>query len=381
MRVMFYVQHLLGIGHIKRAAQLSLGMQQAGLEVWVVQGGEAVAGIDFGQANVISLPAIRAADAQFSGLVDEQGKALDDDFKANRRALLLQALEQIQPDALLIESYPFGRGQLRFELDPLLQQAHSMSPRPLILSSARDILQRRPVEKEQKALKLLERYFDGVLVHGQQDFVPLTESFSLCDQLSIPLHYTGYVTDTSVTPAAEGQHEVIVSAGGGAVGLGIMQAALLARPLTVLREHRWRVLIGPNLPADQIATLQLLAADGVILEPIRSDFRGLLANAALSISQGGYNTLMDILLTGVPSVIVPFEGKGETEQITRTAKLEALGICAMVREQQLQPEHLARVIDQTVADLHRRSPELSLQLAGARRSGDIIRTLLEQRHG
>ncbi|MDH2432377.1 glycosyltransferase [Pokkaliibacter sp. MBI-7] len=381
MRVMFYVQHLLGIGHIKRAAQLSLGMQQAGLEVWVVQGGEAVAGINFGQANVISLPAIRAADAQFSGLVDDQGKALDDDFKANRRSLLLQALEQIQPDALLIESYPFGRGQLRFELDPLLQQAHSMSPRPLILSSARDILQRRPLEKEQKALKLLEHYFDGVLVHGQQDFVPLTESFSLCDQLSIPLHYTGYVTDTSVSPAAEGQNEVIVSAGGGAVGFGIMQAALLARPLTVLREHRWRVLIGPNLPADQITALQQLAADGIVLEPIRSDFRGLLANAALSISQGGYNTLMDILLTGVPSVIVPFEGKGETEQITRTAKLEALGICAMVREQELQPEYLASVIDQTVADLHQRSPALSLQLAGARRSGDIIRSLLEQRHG
>ena len=38
-RVLFYVQHLLGIGHLKRAATRARACAAAGLEVTVVSGG------------------------------------------------------------------------------------------------------------------------------------------------------------------------------------------------------------------------------------------------------------------------------------------------------------------------------------------------------
>ena len=41
-RVMFYVQHLLGIGHLKRASLIARGMAAAGLDVSVVLGGREV---------------------------------------------------------------------------------------------------------------------------------------------------------------------------------------------------------------------------------------------------------------------------------------------------------------------------------------------------
>ena len=39
MKVFFYVQHLLGIGHLKRAATLAQALRGAGFQVVLVSGG------------------------------------------------------------------------------------------------------------------------------------------------------------------------------------------------------------------------------------------------------------------------------------------------------------------------------------------------------
>ena len=41
--------------------------------------------------------------------------------------------------------------------------------------------------------------------------------------------------------------EVVVSAGGGAVGAGLLEAAIRAKPLSALRDRTWRVLAGDNV--------------------------------------------------------------------------------------------------------------------------------------
>jgi predicted glycosyltransferase len=42
LKVLVYVQHLLGVGHVKRAAAITRAMVAAGLDVHVVLGGEPV---------------------------------------------------------------------------------------------------------------------------------------------------------------------------------------------------------------------------------------------------------------------------------------------------------------------------------------------------
>jgi Predicted glycosyl transferase len=46
------------------------------------------------------------------------------------------------PQVLITEQFPFGRTQLRFELVPLIEAARAMRPRPLIVSSVRDVVRR-----------------------------------------------------------------------------------------------------------------------------------------------------------------------------------------------------------------------------------------------
>ena len=63
-RVMFYVQHLLGIGHLKRASLITRAMAAAGLDVSVVLGGREVPGVDFAGCARILLPPVHEGDVQ-----------------------------------------------------------------------------------------------------------------------------------------------------------------------------------------------------------------------------------------------------------------------------------------------------------------------------
>ena len=61
-RIFFWVQHLLGIGHLKRTATLARAFRRAGMDVTIVSGGHEVSGLDIADSKLIQLPAVRAAD-------------------------------------------------------------------------------------------------------------------------------------------------------------------------------------------------------------------------------------------------------------------------------------------------------------------------------
>jgi predicted glycosyltransferase len=53
--------------------------------------------------------------------------------------------------------------------------------------------------------------------------------------------------------------------------------------------------------------------------------------AAISVSQCGYNTALDIVRAGVPAVVVPFDDNGDSEQTVRADRLAALNAVRVVR--------------------------------------------------
>nr|WP_294867982.1 glycosyltransferase [uncultured Pseudogulbenkiania sp.] len=376
MKLLFYVQSLLGIGHLQRAARLARACQAHGLEVHMLMGGEDSALVDFGAARRIALPPLTSADARFTTLLDRHGRPLDAALEAERRDRVLAALEQVRPALLLIESYPFGRRRLRFELDPLIEAARAMTPRPLVVCSLRDVLQGRSPERQTESAALFRRDFDHLLVHGDAEFLPLAASFPVALLPPERVHHTGYVgaaLTPSDDPGAAG--EVLVSAGGGAVGAELLATALAARPLTRLAARRWRLLCGPRLEAARRRALERDAPDGVIVEELRADFAPRLAVAALSISQAGYNTVLDLLAAGCPAVLVPFQGEDQTEQRLRAEALAARGRVALLEENALTPLALAAAIEQALTLPPTRLP---LRLDGAEQSARLLRRWAEE---
>jgi predicted glycosyltransferase len=379
--VLFYVQHLLGVGHLKRAEILAGAMQEAGLEVTVALGGRPLAEAPFRGVSIVQLPPATIANEDFSTLLDIEGRPVDEKWKAQRAAALMDLHSRTDPDVLILELFPFGRRQFRFELLPLLDHVRRSQQRARVACSVRDILVAAKKHGQDSATaELVRRYFDAVLVHGDPALIPLEATFTEVGRIADLIRYTGYVAAPLTHAEPEGgSGEVLVSAGGGAVGSALLFAALTARPFTPVANRTWRLLAGPNCPDDVFARIAAMADCRTIVERFRDDFPARLRVAALSISQAGYNTTLDVLSAGVPAVVVPYEAKGETEQRLRAGILAERGLLSAVPAAELMPERLAGAITDALAR-PRLTPKI-IDFSGAATTAELVGELAERRRG
>jgi predicted glycosyltransferase len=375
-RVLFYVQHLLGIGHIARASRVANAMQRDGFDVTLVTGGLPVPGFPADGLKHVALPPIAVGDSGFSGLVDINGKAVDDSFKQLRTTLLLNTFEEVKPDIVIIEAFPFGRRQVRFELLPLLQAIEQSRPRPLLMTSLRDILQERNKPgRDEETIELVKKHFDTILVHGDPNFVKLEDTFPLAHEISARVVYTGLVAPEPPPEPTE-QYDVVVSAGGGAVGAELIRSALEASNI-VDDVSSWCLITGPNMPQADFDAISAQASDKVSVFRFRKDFPSLLSAAKLSVSQAGYNTVCDILRAKCRSLLIPFAVGGETEQGARAERLAKLQLAHVLQEDQISGPAMADAIRQA---LTLPSPDSqNLDLNGAQGTAAILHKLYQSR--
>jgi predicted glycosyltransferase len=341
---LLWVQHLLGIGHYARATALAASLAARGWTVHLASGGMPTGLVPAG-VTLHQLPPVRAADRDFSALVDADGRAVDDSWRRARRDALAALARRTAPDVLLIEHWPFGRRQFDFELEPLLDATRAPA-----FVSLRDVLVSRRAKREAEAVDRVRRRFARVLVHGDPALIPLEASFAAAGAIADRVAYTGYVDPgpnaAREGPGAPGFGEIVVSAGGGAVGARLLEAALGAARL--LPDRRWRLLAGSRDDGALAALARRGGADTVV-ERNRADFRRLVANCAASVSQAGYNTAVDLLATGAPAVLIPFATEKETEQTLRAERLAARGLATHLPEAAATPERLAAAVSERIA--------------------------------
>ncbi|GAB5374717.1 MAG: glycosyltransferase [Acuticoccus sp.] len=345
MRVLIWVQHLLGTGHTVRAAAIAQALKARGARVTLALGARPPAAADLAGLDILPLHPVGATDGSFRVIIDEAGASYES-VAGTRRDTLLHHLATTGADAFLTETFPFGRRRFVGELLPVLAAARAGGARTF--ASIRDVLVRKPAAKAAAMADLARAHYDGVLVHADPRFVELGDSFPPAAQIGDLLHYTGFVdARPPVAPAGAARQGVVVSAGGSNVGAGLVEAAIAAAALGD-KGHGWRILVPPAL-ADRLAAWQAAAGPNVTLEPNRPDFRQLLAGAALSVSQAGYNTVLDVLDAGPRMVFVPFAAHEETEQDDRAAALARRGLATVVPEGTLTPGALAAAVREALA--------------------------------
>lgn len=367
----------MGIGHQSRAALIARTLDRAGAEVTYVSGGFPVPGLDVGRADFVQLPPARAADGRYRALVDEDLRPIGEAWRRARRDRLLRLLDERRPQVVVTETFPFGRRLLRFELLPLLDRLAAEHPSTCLVSSVRDIVERRSKpEREREALEAVRARYRRVLVHSDPKVVPFGMSFPYAAEIEDRLVYTGYVAQASGPNEGEaGRNEILVSAGGGRVGEALLRTAIAACPLSAHSGRKWRVLVGPDLPEAGLRRLREEAGPGVSVERNRRDFPHLLARCHASISQAGYNTAADLLRAGARAVLVPYAEAGEREQQVRAEVLAARGIAVVLPSERLAPERLAAALDAAAA-LPRPQGE-KIDLDGARRAASLLLALAE----
>jgi predicted glycosyltransferase len=127
--------------------------------------------------------------------------------------------------------------------------------------------------------------------------------------------------------------------------------------------------------ADFASLAELVSTmDGVQLSRFTPEFLSYLAAADLSVSMAGYNTCMNILATGVSSLVWPF-GQNR-EQRLRAEKLAALGALTVLEQEDLEPSRLAASMKRAL-DAGRHRSSTSVNLNGA--EGAV--RWLEERYG
>jgi predicted glycosyltransferase len=83
---------------------------------------------------------------------------------------------------------------------------------------------------------------------------------------------------------------------------------------------------------------------------------------------GGYNTTMNILATRVPALLWPFSQN--REQRLRAERLADRGLLTVLKDEDLQPDRLAAMMDQKLAQPTR--PDVAIDLDGAANTATCI---------
>jgi predicted glycosyltransferase len=374
--LLLYCQHSLGLGHAVRSFALAAALTER-FRVVLACGGELVEGLAVhDEVDLVELPPLRASsDGELAG----RDPTRVGDTRRRRRRLLLETLRSIRPAAVVVELFPFGRRRFADELVPLLEEARSATPRPVLVSSVRDILVGRGPDQEAHdtiCCVLANRYLDAVLVHSDPRFARLGESFRPGIRLQVPVRHTGFVAleREDAQPASSRDARIVVSAGGGLVGGPLLRTALDARPL-LPPELRLDVVAGPFLPEKDWRELQQAAEmlTGVRLHRFVPELGERLRSASASVSQCGYNTALDLLRARIPALVVPFAEGREDEQSRRAARLERLGALRVLPSERLDPAALAHEVR---ALLESRPATVDFDFDGARASAALLDRLV-----
>lgn len=380
-RLLFHCQQTLGLGHLVRSMHVAEGLAQD-FDVTLLNGGPWPAELPQPTAiDIVHLPPL-GLDADYT-LISRDGRFTVEEAVQLRLSMIQESFRATAPDVLLIELFPFGRRKFASELMPLLRAARSASHAPFVACSLRDILvssRRNQQGHDDRASGVANEYFDAVLVHADARFATLEETFRPRVPLRVPVHYTGFVRaprSRDRGPARE--RRVLVSAGGGLVGAPLFRAAVEASP-RLWGDHGLRTVIvtGPFLPDPVVDELIRRASAATGLEVVRylPDLGAEMAASAVSVSQAGYNTTMDILGCTTPAIVVPYGEGREDEQAARARKLERLGALRVLDSSRLSAQTLA----DAVRDALDWTPlAVPLDLDGRTRTSELLQTLCPAR--
>ncbi len=383
--LLLYCQHSVGLGHLTRSLALA-GALAARFEVTVLSGGTVPRRVHVpAGVEIVALAPLGYEDGQ--GLVSRDRRRTLERAKALRVQALVEAVRTRRPAVVVVELFPFGRRAFTHEIVAMLDEASGQTGGPaLVATSVRDILVSRGTEQsayDERACRLANQYLDAILLHADPRFARLEESFRPRTPLSVPVHYTGFVTPPR-PPSSPGDRQadrIVVSAGGGRVGEALLESAIEAHS-RLWRSERlaMRMIAGPFLPEVAWRRLGVQASGhaGLTLRRSVGDLGAELRGARASISQCGYNTALDVLQARVPALVVPYHAPGEDEQSRRAHRLAELGLVRVLDPAQLSGARLAEAISAVMQD---DPPQADLDLHGARASAELLWQMVSGRRG
>lgn len=330
-RVLFYSHDTYGLGHLRRCTALAerLAADAPGTESLIVTGSpraqsfDLVAGVD-----VLKLPSVwKKQDGGYAP------RTLGSDLAATldlRAALLKTAALSFRPHVVVVDHAPVG---LQGELNATFDALSALPTKPKFVLGLRDVVDEVEDVKLQwrrgDVWRRIDGLYDRVLVYGDRAVRTTADEIGLPERVGDRLVFTGYVTrPPEPRPDRDyGAPLVLVCAGGGGDGADLFRAyARFLASGAATTSFRSIVVTGPLLSAEKSADLRdRFARTGAPVDVVEftEDFGALLARAKAVVAMAGYNTAVEALASGAPTMLAP-RTTPRREQEIRAARLTAV---------------------------------------------------------
>jgi predicted glycosyltransferase len=390
LRFIFYSHDGLGLGHIRRNLALAAALVEAAPDasVLVITGSEEVTRLGVApNVDVVRLPGLRKlANENYAPRRLLDG---DPDILALRSAQHAAAVEAFRPRVMVVDKHPLGAcGELRRALG-ILKAAGGRAALGL-----RDVLDDPGTVRTEWSANgtrdAIDACYERLLVYGMPNVLDHVDAYGLSPAALRRVRHTGYVVhpQPELGSGIEEPPEfllrrrtrplVLGTAGGGQDGYELLKTFIACAA-----HAPWdaAVVVGPEAPEEDRRSLRRMAA--------ASDVRYVTCTAHLTravgqvdalVCMGGYNSLVEAVSSGTPTVCVP-RVKPRSEQLIRARAFARLGLIRL-----LEPRHLdaARLLGEVEEALRSSRSALAarasavLDLDGARRGADCLLELARE---
>lgn len=353
LRFFLYSHDGLGLGHMRRNLAIAEALTTMAPDSAILMATGASHTAQFAlpeHVDYVKLPEIRKI---YNDQYTSRRLAISgDDMSALRETLLQAAVESFKPDVLLADKHPMG---INGELTGALASLHANGGKGAL--GLRDILDdRTAVINEWYSNDFhvrVARNYEQVLVYGQETVFDTVEEYSLPVEIARRVKFCGYVVNRSEQSFAtdsglarllkdrSARPLVLATAGGGEDGFAILETFIRASA-----GAPWRgvVVAGPMMPASDQEVLHRISSEaGVFFEPFVSRLEAFIGSFDALVCMGGYNTLIEAMAVGIPTLCVPRTAP-RMEQSLRAEAFEKLGLLASISPAELNTDRMKDAI-------------------------------------
>jgi predicted glycosyltransferase len=361
-RFLFYSHDGFGLGHTRRHLAVARALTELAPEasVLLATGSDVMSRLNLTPPiDILKLPGLRkVANDEYA---PRRLRIPVSEIRALRSDLLHAAVKAYRPTVVLVDKHPFGaKGEFRAGLEEL----RAAGGRAVL--GLRDILDEPAnVLKEWSPYRMRERistFYDLVLVYGDRSVFDPVAEYEFPENLAARTRFCGYVVNRDDTELAgelgafpylrdrDARPTVLATAGGGEDGFLLLQTFIRAAA-----EGAWDAIAvaGPMSPGPELKTLRRLASrSNVALHTFVPNLSEMFRSVDALVCMGGYNTLVEAVSKGVPTVCVP-RTTPRREQLIRARAFERLGLLRVITPEKVNAGNLGRAIQAVVGTSRR----------------------------
>lgn len=388
-RYLLYSHDTYGLGHLRRTTLIAQAIvaRSPHANVLIATGSP--------RAQSFSLPA--RVDALILPAVtkDNRGAYVPRKFTTDidalvklRSDILLGACTGFEPDVILIDQSPIGMGG---ELVAALDHAAHLTPsthvthRPRIVLGLRDIVDdARRVDADWTKAGVWGRLgaYDDVLVYGDDRILTTATELGLTERLRAAVTHVGFVAppmEPNSIAAAGSDPFLLVTPGGGGDGQTMVRRFLDAVDAGATGGLRSVIVTGPLMSSDRRDEVAARAAQMSHVDVVEfvDDMRHRISSAVGVISMAGYNTVVETLAAGTPTLLVP-RTEPRLEQDIRAERLAVHPLFERCPADALSAQRVADFVERArrcpspPACAGGAAPLFDLDIGGASRAAAIL---------